>query len=125
VARKHDDLKRRLKEYDKAYRELAAQLARTGYLWDGSVVRQRTTCGKQNCACRKDPSRRHGPYAYWSTKVKGRTVSRRLSSEEADLYEEWIANRRELERIKRKMIEIAQKIAPVVLQLRQSNDNSN
>ena len=70
----------RLRDYAQAYRRLAAQLAETGYLWPGSISEQRLTCGKPSCACHQDPARRHGPYVYWSTKVKGRTVNRLLGS---------------------------------------------
>src|SRR3990172_6771464 len=92
---------RGLRDYAQAYRRLAAQLAETGYLWTGSVTEQRLTCGKPRCACHRDPARRHGPYLYWSTKVKGRTVNRLLAPEEARLYREWIDNRRNLEHVQR------------------------
>lgn len=32
----------------------------------------------------RDPARRHGPYLYWSTKVKGRTVNQLLKPDEAE-----------------------------------------
>ncbi len=54
-------------------------------------------CGRPNCACANDPNRRHGPYYQLSWKEHGHTVSRRLSLEEARLYQEWIANRRQLD----------------------------
>jgi len=116
-------LKKRLESYERAYRELAGKLAQVGYLWNGSVTRQKLTCGKKTCACHKDPLRRHGPYAYWTTKVKGRTVSRLLRPEEADLYEEWIRNRRKLEGIRQKMLAISKKVAPLILkELRSRRD---
>lgn len=108
----------RLRAYAQEYRRLAAELAETGYLWSGSITRQRLTCGKPACACHGDPARRHGPYAYWSTKVKGRTVSRLLSEEEAEFYEEWIENRRRLERLQREMLKLSKKVAPLLLQQR-------
>lgn len=40
-------------------------------------------CGNFNCACKRDPTRRHGPYWVWTTKVDGKTVSRWLSEHEA------------------------------------------
>ncbi len=117
-------LNQQLRRYKEKYRQLAAQLARTGYLYDGTVGRQWLTCGKQNCACASDPARRHGPYAYWTTKHMGRTVSRRLSAAEADLLESWIENRRELERIKDKMIRLSKKVAPILLEL-QTRERDN
>jgi hypothetical protein len=117
---KRRDLERRLQEYARQYRELAAKLAQTGYLWKGTVVRQWLTCGKKTCACQHHRDRRHGPYAYWTTKVKGRTVSRLLSSAEANLYEEWMRNRRVLEKIGRQMLAISKKVAPLLLRKRKS-----
>ena len=110
----------RLRAYAQDYRRLAAQLAEAGYLWSGSITRQRLTCGKPTCACHRDPARRHGPYAYWSTKVKGRTVSRLLSEEEAEFYEEWIENRRRLEKLQREMLQISKKVAPLLLRQRRA-----
>lgn len=117
MARRRTQLKAQLRRYEQKYHKLAAQLAETGYLYDGTVGRQWMTCGKDNCACASDPARRHGPYAYWTTKLKGRTVSRRLSPEEAQLLEAWIDNRRKLERIQDKMIRLSKKVAPLVLEL--------
>lgn len=117
---KRKTLEERLKEYERQYRELARKLAQTGYLWKGSIVRQMLTCGKESCACHHDESRRHGPYAYWTTKVQGRTVSRLLPPAEADLYEEWIRNRRALEKIERQMVALSKKVAPLILRKRES-----
>lgn len=105
----------RLQDCEREYRALAAKLAETGYLWNGTVSRQMLTCGKKSCACRKDERRRHGPYAYWTTKVGGKTVSRLLSTEEAALYEEWIENRRRLEELQRELLAISKKVAPLLL----------
>jgi len=108
----------RLRAYAQAYRRLAAQLAETGYLWPGSISEQRLTCGKPSCACHQDPARRHGPYVYWSTKVKGRTVNRLLGSEQAGLYREWIENRRNLDQLQRQMLKLSRKVAPLLLRQR-------
>ncbi|MFQ5700166.1 MAG: DUF6788 family protein [Myxococcota bacterium] len=108
-------LEQRLRDYGRAYRQLAAQLAKTGYLWPGSITEQRLTCGQPRCACHRDPARRHGPYAYWSTKVKGRTVNRLLKPEETELYGSWIENRRKIERLQREMIKLSRKVAPLLL----------
>jgi hypothetical protein len=113
-------LARRLEAHEESYRALAVQLSQVGYLWHGTVVRQTLTCGKSTCACHRDPRRRHGPYAYWSTKVKGRTVSRLLNPEEAVLYEEWIQNRRRIETIQRKMLGLSRRVAPLLLKQRKS-----
>lgn len=108
-------VEQRLRDYEEAYRELASQLSAMGYLWPGSISVQRLTCGKPNCGCHQDPERRHGPYTYWSTKVKGKTVNRLLRPEEAELYQEWIENRRRMETLQRRMVRLSQKVAPLLL----------
>ena len=45
------------------------------------------------------PSKLHGPYYQWTRKVGGKTVTVRLSLQEATLLEEWIANGRRLDRL--------------------------
>ena len=119
-----DDWKRRLAEYERAYRDLAGKLAELGFMHEGTVVRQRLACGKSSCVCHTDPERRHGPYFYWTTKVKGRTVSRLLSKEEADLYEEWIQNRRRFRELQRKMLALAKKAAPIAVKIRTAETGS-
>ena len=121
---KPDEWKRRLTEYERAYREIAATLAALGFMHEGTVVRQRLTCGKSSCVCHTDPERRHGPYFYWTAKVKGRTVSRLLSQDEADLYEEWIRNRRRFRELQRKMLALAKKAAPIAVKIRTAERGS-
>ena len=89
----------RLQQYQDTYQSLAAELAELGFILPGSLVSRTTSCGKPGCRCRADPPQRHGPYYQWSRAVAGKTVSRRLSEGEAELYRSWIANRRRLERI--------------------------
>lgn len=92
-----------LKRYQRTYRalaeELTAELATIGFISPGSVVSRYTSCGKPGCRCQADPPQRHGPYYQWSRAVAGKTVSRRLNETEAELYRNWIANRRRLEQI--------------------------
>jgi hypothetical protein len=73
-----------------------AELARVELSMPGSLVRRLGPCGKQNCACKADPPRLHGPYISWSRKVNGRTVTRLLSPEQAEDYGVFIDNDRRL-----------------------------
>jgi len=84
----------RLASYERRYRDLARQLAEIGWIASGSLARRLERCSKANCACHSDPARRHGPYWHFTAKVNGRTVNKRLSQQEAHLYEQWIANDR-------------------------------
>ena len=119
-----DELKRRLAAYEERHRELAERLSLLGFMYEGSVVRQWLTCGKDSCVCHRDPSRKHGPYVYWTSKVKGRTVSRLLFPEEVGLYEEWIRNRKTFREIQRRMLALAKKAAPVAVRVRTSTADS-
>ena len=113
-------LESRLQAHQRDYRELTAELSEVGFIWAGTVQRRTLTCGKSRCACHHDPQRRHGPYAYWTSKVGNRTVSRLLTDVEADLYEEWTDNRRRVEATQRKMLAASKKAAPAILNLRKS-----
>jgi hypothetical protein len=58
----------------------------------------------------------HGPYWQWRAKVKGKTVTRRLSKNGADLYSEWIANDRRLRHLIQQMRQVAAKAAQLKLE---------
>jgi len=78
---------------------LKTELAELGYIRRGTVLRRFMPCGKSGCRCHDDPPQLHGPYYEWTRKVKGKTVSVRLTPEQAQLLEEWIANARRLDEI--------------------------
>lgn len=81
------------------YEKHAAQLAKIGFMLRGSVTQRFLPCGTPSCRCHSDPSRRHGPYWQWTSKVKGKTVSRMLTEEQARRYRQWIANWKRFEEI--------------------------
>ncbi len=105
----------RLAAYERRYRELARQLADIGYIASGSVAERFNQCGKANCACHADPPRLHGPYWQWTAKINGKTVNRRLSPREAQLYNEWIANDRQARELLAQMRETATKATELIL----------
>lgn len=117
-------LERRLQAQQRDYRALTTELSDVGFIWTGTVQRRTLTCGKSQCPCHQDPERRHGPYAYWTTKVGNRTVSRLLTDVEADLYEEWVQNRRKLAATQKKMFAASKKAAPAILSLRKATGRS-
>ena len=105
----------RLETYERRYQALTAKLTDIGFISPGSLVVRETSCGKQGCRCQADPPRRHGPYHQWSRAVAGKTVSRRLTEPEADLYRQWIANRRHLEQIVTEMDKISAAAGEILL----------
>lgn len=86
-----------------AYEDLKRALQGLGYVRPGSLVRRFMPCGKPSCRCMGDPPALHGPYYQWSFKIRGRTVTARLTVTQARLCREWIANHRSLRAIVRKM----------------------
>jgi hypothetical protein len=56
------------------------------YFLKGTVLKRMMKCGRPQCACHRDPAKRHGPYFEWTYKVKGKTVNVKLSSQAAPLY---------------------------------------
>ncbi len=51
----------------------------------GSLSERTIKCSKPGCACAQDPKARHGPYYSLTHAVGGKTKSRFLSAEQADL----------------------------------------
>ena len=98
-----------LADYERRYRELAAQLADIGYIHSGSLALRHNKCGKPNCRCHADPPQLHGPYWQWTAKVHGKTVNRRLTPAHAALYQEWIDHDRHLRTLIEQMREVAAK----------------
>jgi hypothetical protein len=105
----------RLEEYNRRHRELAAQIAEIGIVAVGSVTRRYTRCTSLGCRCRADPPAPHGPYWQWSAKVNGKTVTKRLTATEAQLYQEWIGNDRRIRALLAKMRTVDAKAAELLL----------
>lgn len=72
-------------------RELAAVLSQAKPMRRGSVSERTMKCGKASCACQQDPKARHGPYYSLTRPIAGKTQSRYLSAEQAELAREQIA----------------------------------
>ena len=89
--------------FSQEYQKLRDQLAKTGYICTGSITTVYRKCGRSYCYCAKDPKAVHGPYYVWTRKVKGKTVTRNLTDEQARLCRECIQNLRNLESVIEKM----------------------
>ena len=104
-----------LAEASARYESLAAELVTVGVIASGSLALRSHRCGKANCACMADPPRLHGPYWHLTTKVAGKTVNRRLSAREAELYSEWIGNDRRLRALIDELRAVAQEVIELTL----------
>jgi hypothetical protein len=93
----------RKREANTAYDELKEKLLVLGLVRPGSLVRRFMPCGRPSCRCMADARALHGPYYQWTHKVRGKTITMRLTETQARLCAEWVGNHRELKRIIRKM----------------------
>jgi Family of unknown function (DUF6788) len=71
-------------------RELATVLSQPKPMRRGSVSERTMKCGKASCPCQQDPKARHGPYYSLTRPRAGKTQSRYLSPEQAELAREQI-----------------------------------
>lgn len=75
--------------------QLATGLAAPKPMRRGSVSERAIKCGKAGCACAQDPKARHGPYVSLTRAVGGKTRSRFLTAEQAELARQQVENGRE------------------------------
>jgi hypothetical protein len=75
---------------------IASKLAQTGFALPGTLTVRAYACGKPACRCHAEPPRLHGPYAEWTRKIGGKTVTRRLSPAELTEYQPLFDNAKKL-----------------------------
>jgi hypothetical protein len=78
------------------FRQTQQQLQQVDYFLKGTVLKRMMKCGQPTCACHRDASRRHGPYFEWTYKLRGKTVSVKLSPQAAPLYQAATKQHRQL-----------------------------
>ena len=76
--------------------QIAAQLAQAGFALPGTLTVRAYACGKPGCRCHADPPRLHGPYAEWTRKIGGKTVTRRLTPRQLAEYQPLFDNAKKL-----------------------------
>ena len=60
-------------------------------------------------------NRGRSPYYQWSSKAQGKTITRTLTKDEADLYQEWIENDRKLRFILKEMRRTSEHATQLIL----------
>jgi hypothetical protein len=70
--------------------------AAAGPALPGTLTVRAYACGKPNCRCHADPPRLHGPYAEWTRKTGGKTITRRLTPAELAEYRPLFDNAKKL-----------------------------
>ena len=84
-------------------RRITKEIATVGFVLPGSLTERRLTCIHGGCHCHDDPPQLHGPYWYWTRKVRAKTVSRVLSPEQVEEYRPWMDNERRLRALVREL----------------------
>jgi hypothetical protein len=100
---------------EERFEALKASLTEVGCFRRGTVLRRFMHCGRSSCHCYADPPKLHGPYYEWTRKVQGKTVSVRLTPEQAQLVEQWIANARRLDQILAEMERVSSRLTEPLL----------
>ena len=81
------------------FRQARRELLQLEYFLKGTVLKRMMKCGRPQCACHHDPSKRHGPYFEWTYKVNGKTVNVKLTAEAAPLYKAATKQQRKLKTV--------------------------
>jgi hypothetical protein len=92
---------------DRRRRQLLDEIAALGFCLPGSIVDRMSRCGNPNCRCHTDPAFRHGPYRSWTRKVAGKTVTRNLSEDQLQRYQNWFDNDRRLKALVTELEELS------------------
>ena len=66
------------------HQQIQAELAQIGIALPGSLTSRTTRCQRASCHCHASPPVLHGPYPTWTRKISGRTVTRTLTTEDAE-----------------------------------------
>ena len=77
--------------------KITAELAATaGPALPGTLTVRSYACGKPGCRCHAGPPALHGPYAEWTRKIGGKTITRRLTDAELADWQPLFDNARKI-----------------------------
>ncbi|MGH7733953.1 MAG: DUF6788 family protein [Gemmatimonadales bacterium] len=79
-----------------ALNRITAGLAAAGFALPGTLTVRAYACGKPNCRCHADPPALHGPYAEWTRKLGGKTLTRRLTPAELAAWQPLFDNAKKI-----------------------------
>jgi len=104
--------------------QIAAELAAAaGPALPGTLVIRSHACGKTRCRCHADPPALHGPYAEWTRKIGGKTVTRRLTSAELAAWQPLFDNARKMRALVAELQELT--LQELTLQAIGADDHDN
>ena len=88
---------------EQRFEALKRQIVQLEYFSKGTVLKRMMKCGHKQCACQRDPAKRHGPYFECTYKVQNKTVNLKLYAEVTPLYRAAIRQYRKLKSILERM----------------------
>ena len=95
-----------------ALAKITAEIAAAaGPALPGTLTVRAYACGKPNCRCHAGPPRLHGPYAEWTRKIGGTTITRRLTSRELAEYQPLFDNAKKLRALLTELQDLTLEIA--------------
>ena len=68
------------------FQTLKREIVPLDYFCKGTVLKRMMKCGQKQCACHRDPAKRHGPYFAGTYKIQNKTVNVRLHPDVTPLY---------------------------------------
>jgi hypothetical protein len=74
----------------------AGLAAAAGPALPGTLTVRAYACGKARCRCHADPPQLHGPYAEWTRKIGGKTITRRLTPAQLAAWQPLFDNAKKL-----------------------------
>jgi len=108
--------------YAQRFRALKREFQQLEYFCKGTLLKRMMRCGKTQCACRRDPVKRHGPYFEWTYKAKGKTVNVKLTPEVMPLFRAASHQYRKLRSLLNRLESLSQTILRHQAKLAQSAD---
>ena len=82
---------------------LKREILQLDYFCKGTLLKRKMKCGNRQCACHRDPAKRHGPYFECTYKVQNKTVNLKLYPEVLPLYRAAIQQQRRLRSLLRQL----------------------
>jgi hypothetical protein len=83
-------------DLERERQRLVAEITQLGFVLPGTLTARRTRCSSPGCRCHAQPPTLHGPYLTWTRKIAGKTITRQLTTEQAERYTPWFQDARKL-----------------------------
>jgi len=99
-----------LARHTQRFLELRRSLEQIDCFCKGTVLKRMMKCGKAQCVCASDATKRHGPYFELTYKANGKTVNVKLSPEAAPLYRAAAQEYRKLKTLLNRLDKLSQTI---------------